>query len=93
MVSQLFICRIVFSTTRGKMLSTISVSRKTRSLLSTKWVKLTSKISHFFGPGTWTMNNSIENTFLKDQRGLSPKLVERTNKKFHSVIVNGNFSL
>ena len=24
------------------------------SLLSTKWVKLTPEISHFFGPGTWT---------------------------------------
>ena len=36
------------------MLSTISASRKNRSLFSIKWVKLTPKISHFFGPGTWT---------------------------------------
>ena len=37
------------------MLSTISASRKIRSPLSTKWVKLTPKLSHFFGPGTWTI--------------------------------------
>ena len=27
---------------------------KSGSLLSTKWIKRTPKISHFFGPGTWT---------------------------------------
>ena len=37
------------------MLSTISASKNNnnRSLLSTKWVKVTPKISHFFGPGTF----------------------------------------
>ena len=41
------------------MLSAISASKenqkkKNRSLFSTEWIKLKPKISHFFGPGTWT---------------------------------------
>ena len=38
------------------MLSTISTSRKNKFLLSTKWVKLTPKISHFLAlaPGLLT---------------------------------------
>ena len=41
-----FICRIFSSKSHWKKLSSISASRKNRSLISTKWVKLTPKISH-----------------------------------------------
>ena len=42
------------------MFSAISTSRKkNRYLLSTKWVKLTSEISSFFGADTWTTTQSI----------------------------------
>ena len=47
------------------MLSTTSASRKNKSLPSTKWVKLTFKISHFFGSGTWT-KGKIAPQFLED---------------------------
>ena len=33
----------------------VLLQEKNMSLLSTKWVKLTPKISHFFGSGTWTI--------------------------------------
>ena len=43
------------------MFLTTSASRRNRSVLSTKWVKLSPKISHFFGPDTWPINSSGHN--------------------------------
>ena len=44
----------IFQYIPSKMLSNISVSRKNWPLLSTKWAKLTPKISNIFGSGTRT---------------------------------------
>ena len=58
------------------MLSTISASRKNKSLFSTKWVKLTPKISHVFGPGTWA--NVID---AINFRAEAKRLTQRTMQK------------
>ena len=50
--------------------------KKNRSLLSTKWVKLTPKTSHFFGPGTWT--NVIDRiNFRAEAKRLTDKTMQK----------------
>ena len=51
------------------MLSTIYASRKNRSLLSTKWVKLTPKISPY-----WSWHLDYEESSVGGQRGFKVQL-------------------
>ena len=45
-------------------MSSMSASRKNMSLLSTKWAKLTPKISTFLAYGTWTIIGNQSEFFV-----------------------------